>query len=400
MNPAPKIVLVAIGGYGETYVKALLETPPPVPAEVVAGVDPAPDRCERLALFTRRGIPIFPSTEAFYASGLAADLAILSSPISLHAPQACEALGRGLHVLCEKPAAAVIQDVETMIRARDQANRVLAIGYQWSYCDAIQALKADILAGHYGRPRRAKALVLWARDEAYYARNRWAGHLQDAQGRWVLDSPAGNACAHYLHNLFYLLGATRETSARPVEVTAELYRAHPIPNFDTGAIRARTEQGADVLFLTSHAPRENLGPLFTLEFDQGSVSYTGRAIEGRLADGSVRSYPLEAPSDQKIWQTLEAIQGGRPVACGAEAAASQVLCLNGAHESAGPARDFPASLVRREGEPGHRKTWVEGLTETLTRCYESGRMPSEIGPDWARAGTPVSLKDYHRFPRA
>ncbi len=398
MTDTTRIALVALGGYGETYIQSLLEQKPALPATVVAGVDPAPERCTRLNLLKDSGIPVFSSTKSFYDSKIAADLVILSSPIPLHSAQACEAMDRGLHVLCEKPAASVIQDVEAMIQTRNRSGRVLAIGYQWSFCDAIQALKADIIAGRYGKPRVAKAVVLWARDEAYYARNNWAGKIKDAANRWALDSPAGNACAHYLHNLFYLLGETREISAQPVEVNAELYKAHPIENFDTGIIRARTKSGVDILFITSHAPRENTGPLFAIEFTKGAVSFAGAKIEGHFADGSCRNYTLEAPNDQKIWQTIEAMRGGTSVACGPEAAAAQVLCLNGAHESNGPVIEFPQRLIHREGEPGHVKTWIEGLTETLLQCYESGRMPSELGISWARAGKPFSLLNYRLFP--
>jgi hypothetical protein len=56
-------------------------------------------------------------------------------------------------------------------------------------------------------------------------------------GLGIFDSPANNATAHFLHNMFYLLGATRETSAAPAVVQAELYRANAIENFDTAAIR-------------------------------------------------------------------------------------------------------------------------------------------------------------------
>ncbi len=44
------------------------------------------------------------------------------------------------------------------------------------------------------------------------------------QGRLVLDSPVNNACSHYLHNMFYVLGDRLDRSDQPKWVTAELYR--------------------------------------------------------------------------------------------------------------------------------------------------------------------------------
>ena len=40
--------------------------------------------------------------------------------------------------------------------------------------------------------------------------------------------------------MLYVLGKTPDTSAQPHSVTAELYRANPIENYDTAAIRCTT----------------------------------------------------------------------------------------------------------------------------------------------------------------
>ena len=48
--------------------------------------------------------------------------------------------------------------------------------------------------------------------------------VSDEQGNPIFDSPVSNACAHYLHNMLYVLGPTRETSAMPARVQAELTR--------------------------------------------------------------------------------------------------------------------------------------------------------------------------------
>ncbi len=45
--------------------------------------------------------------------------------------------------------------------------------------------------------------------------------MRDGKGHWILDSPANNAMAHDLHNMFYILGLTRETSARPARLIRE-----------------------------------------------------------------------------------------------------------------------------------------------------------------------------------
>ena len=399
MSQPVSIVLVGIGGMGSVYVQALLANGPGASFDLAGAVDPAPERCPQLDELRGRGVAIHRTLEEFYERGRA-ELAIISSPIQFHADQTCLALEHGSSVLCEKPVAATIQEARRMLRAEQRTGRCVAVGYQWSFSPAVQSLKRDILAGAYGAPRRLRCLYLWPRDFAYYGRNDWAGKRHDADGRWILDSPAMNAMGHDLHNMFYVLGPSRETSAVPVEVEAELYRAYPIENFDTGAIRARFADGVEVLFLVSHASREDRGPVFSYEFERGEVTCSSRTsgISGRLAGGDVRDYGVpDAEPLNKLWQAIHAVRGGPRPACGIEAALSQTLCLNGAQMSQPEPVVFPAALIRRAEESGSARLWVEGLDEAMSAAYEAGRLPSEIGARWAVKGRRIRLSDETTF---
>jgi predicted dehydrogenase len=400
--PEPiSIVLVGLGGYGQVYLAALLDQRDDTRFRVVAGVDPAPQNCTRLAELQALGVPVYRSLQQFHRCG-GADLAVISSPIHRHCSQTCLALSHDSHVLCEKPVAATVQDVDRMIRARDRAGKHVAIGYQWSFSTPIQRLKQDILAGHFGAPRRLKSLCLWPRDETYYRRNNWAGRQFDARGAWVLDSPANNAMAHDLHNMLYLLGPRVDASAQPVAVVAELYRANDIDNFDTAALRVSTDSGTEILFYGSHAIAEEGGPEFCFEFERATVTYTtGQSpIIARLSDGSSRNYggPNDQPHATKLWTCLAALSGNGTIPCGLEAARSQTLCANGAQDSAGAPIDFPRELVHVKGEAPQRLVWVTGLADTLRQCYAGGVLPSETGVGWARAGRRIDLRGYRHFP--
>ncbi len=400
--PEPvSIVLAGLGGYGLVYLAGLLDQPDDGRLRLVAGVDPAPQNCTRLADLEARGVPIYRSLQQFYRTSRA-DLAVLSSPIHQHCPQTCLALAHGSHVLCEKPAAATVQEVDRMIRARDRAGKAVAIGYQWSFSTPIQQLKRDILACTFGAPRRLRSLCLWPRDEVYYGRNNWAGRQRTARGAWVLDSPVNNAMAHDLHNMLYLLGPSTDRSAQPVDIVAELYRANEIENFDTAALRVHVDGGAEVLFYGSHAVADDSGPEFCFEFERGTVTYTTARdpIVARFADGTSRTYggPNDEPQVTKLWTCLASIAGVARVPCGLEAARSQTLCANGAQDSAGAPSDFPSGLRRVNGEAPRRLTWVSGLAQTLQDCYAAGALPSELGIDWARAGRHVDLRGYRYFP--
>ena len=396
------VVLSGIGGYGLMYLSAMLDHPDGSRFRLAAVADPFPERCNRLDDIHSRSIPVFRSLDDFFRKERA-ELAILSSPIQWHSRQACLGLEMGSHVLCEKPLAATVQDAGRIIRSRKESGRQVAVGYQWSFSRSILALKKDILSGEFGKPIRLKTFHLWPRDDKYYRRNDWAGRKRDASGDWILDSPANNAFAHELHNMFFLLGGRIDRSALPVEVTAELYRAHPIENFDTCVCRARTADSTEILFLVSHATERKIGPWFHFEFDRAVIRLdeTHPQITASFPDGSVRLYghPDDDPQEKKLWDFLDSIRTGEPVVCGPEAASAQVLCVNAMQESMPEITVFPDLMIRSRRGPDNRWVSVEGLEKALIGCFERSAMPNEIGLPWSVRANRVDLTPYDFFPR-
>jgi len=386
-----RVLMVAIGGYGRHYVEALLDDLPAGRAALAGVVDPLATRSAAWPRVSRLGVPVFEDVEGYAASGARADLTVVSSPIHFHVPQSIAALRAGSHVLCEKPLGATILEVDGLADARDTAGRFVMIGYQWSFSDAVQSLKRDLLAGRYGRPLRVATLCAWPRDMAYYGRNTWAGRLRDgATGAWVLDSPANNAMAHFLHNALFLLGPAMARSALPSVVTAELARAYPIDSADTAACRVVTDGGCEVLFLASHVTERRIAPCFRIECENGVVAYgeTGQRIEGKTEDGQVVDYgdPDATHQFRKLFLAVERARRPGDAVCGVEAAAAQTACVNAMHESAPTIVPFPARL--RRGRPDER-VHVVRLDDELLRCYRSGVMPSEVGCPWAVPGRRV-----------
>ncbi len=399
MKKTTSIALVGISGYAASYLSSLLDQGAERQIEIVGIVDPYPERCTRIEDVRRRNIPVYSTLKELYAPHQP-ELIVISTPIHLHCSQTCFALTHGSFVLCEKPLGAVIQEAEAMAEAERRSGKWVAIGYQWSFSRAIQTLKQDIQRGLFGRPRRMKSLVLWPRTDQYYARG-WAGKIRDEKGAWILDSPVNNAAAHYLHNMFYLLGEKINTSGIPVEVTAELYRANPIENYDTAALRTRTENGVEILFFVSHAVNQNQGPIFLYEFDHAVVHYNAAEDEvtARFRDGRIKSYGSPNSNDlNKLWDSLAAIRTGESIACGVEAAKSQTLCHNGVQESMPEIGGFPENLIRTSQTAEGRQTWVQGLAETLFKCYDENVLPAEINIPWSKKGQTIPLKSYRRFP--
>lgn len=197
----------------------------------------------------------------------------LPLPIPLHRPYTEQALAAGKAVLCEKPAAGCVQDLDAMRAARDNAGLPVAIGFQDIYRPSTLTLKRALLDGRIGPVRSATLTACWPRDSRYYARSAWAGRQQQ-DGVWVMDRPAGNALAHYLNLALFLLGAHPNEAASPVSVEAELYRVNPIENYDTCGLRLWTEANVP---LFTHACRESRNPRLVIQGERGTVIYEAGA---------------------------------------------------------------------------------------------------------------------------
>lgn len=394
------VVLIGISGMGQTYLETLLAGFPPGEIDLLGVVDPQAERCPYRNELRDRDVPVFGSLAAVYESLPVPELAVICSPIHHHVSQITFALEKGSCVLCEKPIGSTIQDAERLIKIGQRPDLWVMIGYQWSYSRAIQSLKLDIMNGVYGKPLRAKALCCWPRDAAYYTRNDWAGRIRSEEGNWILDSPANNAMAHFLHNLFYLLGDRVDVCAMPSEVKAELYRTYRIENYDTVACRTLTRDGTELLFIASHSTSRDSGPMFSFDFEKASVSF-GEAIDDILArDPAGRKKRYGSPEAEhpllKLFAAVETVRKTKTILCGPEASIAQTLCMNGIQESAPAILDFPDSKII--SEPEFNRSWAQDLLQELGDCYDRGMLPSEAGLSWARPGKDVDLRNYHYFP--
>lgn len=79
------------------------------------------------------------------------DLVVNSSPSNLRVPIALEAFKAGHNVLCEKPLARTVRDVDRMIRAAKRAGKLLAIFQQSRFAPYFQQVRKVIDSGVLGR---------------------------------------------------------------------------------------------------------------------------------------------------------------------------------------------------------------------------------------------------------
>jgi len=373
-----KVLLAGTGGYGQYYLRTLLEEFPEGKVEVVGVVDPF---CNKTPLYHEirdRCIKDYPTIRKFYEEVDHCDLAVISSPIHFHVPHAIYAMEHGSHVLCDKPLTADPVEVEELIKTRDKYGKKVWVGFQWSFSKAIQELKADLLSGKYGRIRQMKSICFWPRDYAYYNRNDWAGRIMSRGGRWLLDSPANNAMAHFIHNMLYLAGDRIELAAKPLEVEAKTYRAYPIENYDTIACRILAERDIEMLFYGSHVTENELGPLFEIICDDVMIKYENRetGIVALQEDVVVKRYG--APDDDhqfsKLFYAIENLFNEKNILCGPEAAGEHVSCVNMIQENM-QIENFPKDIIVNLSI--ENRIYIRKLGHRLYNCYRHNVLPDD-----------------------
>lgn len=368
------VVLVGSGGYATCYVGELAERGAQGGLTLAGVVDPYAEKGAAYQTLRDMNAVFYDSVEQFYAEK-SADLAIISTPIPLHARQAIYCMEKGSHVLIEKPLAATLEDAQRMLEAARATGKRLAVGFQWCYDPAMRAFQRDARAGVFGEVVSMRALVLWPRDMAYYRRGTgWAGKKYAPGGAPIFDCVASNATAHYLENMLWVAGQEL------TEAQVQTARANPIETFDTIVLRGRVGTGR-LTFVASHAigRGETQNPMFEYVFEKGRIAFGGLGEEGReltfrFSDGGERRYGDTSLGNgenrmHKLWNVVETLRGeGEGIACTGEDALLHTRAMDQIFARCPEAYAFPVDEVYDD----QGMNWVPGLRERLIREYLRG----------------------------
>jgi predicted dehydrogenase len=400
----PRAAIIGVSGYGKIYLERLLHHAARGDFEIAAAT--VINRREELsacAELEAKGAMIFGDYhEMLEAQAGQLDLVLIPTGIHWHARMTLAALAAGANVLVEKPLAATVQDVRTIRDTAPASGRFVAIGFQDIYLEDNLTVKRRLVEGALGRLRRIRGRGLWPRDDAYYARNDWAGRIRSG-GEWVLDSPLANALAHFLNLALFLAGETPERSAAAVAIEAELYRARRIESYDTAAVRVTTRAGVEICFYASHSCAEAVEPELHLEGDGGTAAWSA-AAGWRLQSAREGETALPARGEtqarrEMFARVLRRLHDPSTFVCGPEIAAEHILCVNGAH-AATPIHDLAPAWVelRRSGPRGADQPVIAGLAEHVGRAFATGRLLHESGCPWAAPAGKLSLENFPIFP--
>ena len=409
MKNAKRIALVGIEGFSQHHLGQIkrLESEGEVKlcamAIRAASVESQPAIMERL---NAERVKVYPAYEAMLVGerGLT-DIVVIPTGIGDHCEMTVAALEAGYHVICEKPAAATLEECMQMKQAQERSGRVLGICFQHIYSPTIQRMKSIALSGELGALKSAKSYVLWQRADAYYG-HTWRGRLA-LEGKTVNDCPAMNATAHFLNNMLYMAGKSLHEAAEPVAIYGENYRVKNIESCDTQFLRAVTETGVELMFITTHATDVRVDPRAEYHFEKGKITWgaIGGAVVHRKIDGRYVETERFHDNGAELFKLLyrgifAAIENETEPVAALGNSYQHVKCIEKSFES-GPIIDVPREYLGSTDviedddclKAGDTNWYIKGIKPLMERMYAEGMSFYEIGCPWAVQSKVVSVDE-------
>lgn len=289
-------------------------------AEVVAAADINPERLKLL-----EGTPIrgFNSAKELL-DAVQVDAVSICTPPSSHAELAELALGRGVHVFCEKPLAKTAAEGRRMLEAASRAGKLLGIGFCHRFIPAVERIRELLAQGAIGEP------LLY--------RNQFSGLFAGVEQRWFSDPEyAGggtlmDTTVHSVDLFRFLMGEVREVralthiSSRPLRVEDNSLMSVQAENGCLGVLEASWTVARGQLMI------EIRGSAGEIIYDYDSLRFRGKD-DAELKTVEV-GQGIEVRFARELAHFLEAVQGKAPLTPNAQDGLRAVELLEQAYASA------------------------------------------------------------------
>jgi UDP-N-acetyl-2-amino-2-deoxyglucuronate dehydrogenase len=172
-----------------------------------------------------------------YAEMLKADdieVVCICTPSGMHPEQTIMAAKAGKHVICEKPMAIQLEDIDRMILACKKNNVLLSTIFPWRMSPVIQYVKQFIADGGLGKLSLCSAHIKPFRAQKYYDSAGW-------RGTWAIDGGGVlmNQGIHTVDQLQWLVGPVASLYGQAKHVLRDIEvedTAITLLNFHNGAL--------------------------------------------------------------------------------------------------------------------------------------------------------------------
>ena len=232
MKQALNVALVGCGAISGNHVKGILAAGQKLCA--LCDVDPA-QAARLIETFGLEPIPVYTDYKTML-DAVHPDSVHVCTPHYLHAEMTVEALGRGIHVLCEKPLAISMEQLNAIQAAAQKSTAQLGVcqqnRYEPNFLRAKELASTEGVAAAYGD-------VVWLRDASYYASGSWRGTWREEGGGVMI-----NQALHTLDLLQWICGMPTHVLAH----TANDHHKGQIEVEDLAAARFECADGTLINF--------------------------------------------------------------------------------------------------------------------------------------------------------
>ena len=190
-----RVAIIGTGSIANAHVQAYLQFPER--CRIVALVDIVPKKARRMNERYQLSAEVLDDHHALLGRR-DIDLVDVCTPPYVHAEISVNCLRGGMHVLCEKPMAASLEECDAMLRARDESGKQLSIIAQNRFRQPISDLKALLDSGLAGPVRHAQVNSFWWRGHCYYDL-WWRGTWEKEGGGCTL-----NHAVHHIDMLCWM----------------------------------------------------------------------------------------------------------------------------------------------------------------------------------------------------
>ncbi len=194
------------------------------------------------------------------------DLVVVLTPSGLHYAHSLLALESGSHVLVEKPAAMIPDQIATVQRRADELGLMYAVAFQNRLNPSIAALASAVHAHRFGKVVTVAIRLRWCRYDDYYS-DGW-------HGTWAQDGGVINQQAiHHLDVMSWLFGPIDSVCA------AETRRLNTLEAEDTLVAAVRFADGAlGTIEATTAARPRDFEASISVVGERGMVRIGGIAL--------------------------------------------------------------------------------------------------------------------------
>ncbi|MDT0676653.1 Gfo/Idh/MocA family protein [Autumnicola musiva] len=177
-NKSLALGFIGVGWIGRNRMEVLLRD---TNSKALMIAEPSEENIKEAAKSAKTAKLASSSSEIFRNKHL--DGVIIATPSAMHAEQAIEALTSGKSVFCQKPLGRTAAEVQSVVKAAEEADKLLAVDLSYRYTKAFQAVYNLIKSREIGDIYAADLVF----HNAYGPDKEWFYDIQKSGGGCVMD---------------------------------------------------------------------------------------------------------------------------------------------------------------------------------------------------------------------